>query len=85
MGSEEYQRDMIAAYLDLRIGRPWLVGFHIWCLNDFKTSQSVRRMGGLNYKGVFTRDRRPKLAAHYLRARWAAEILARASDEKVHE
>jgi beta-galactosidase/beta-glucuronidase len=48
-------------------------GQHIWNLCDFKTSQSVRRMGGMNYKGVFTRDRRPKLAAHRLRELWASE------------
>ena len=28
-------------------------------------------VGGRNRKGVFTRDRRPKLAAHFLRKRWA--------------
>jgi beta-glucuronidase len=27
-------------------------------------------VGGLNLKGVFTRDRRPKLAAHRLRRMW---------------
>jgi beta-glucuronidase len=25
----------------------------------------------MNFKGVFTRDRRPKMAAHFLRSRWA--------------
>jgi len=29
------------------------------------------RAGGLNHKGVFTRDRQPKMAAHFLRERWA--------------
>lgn len=28
---------------------------------------------GLNHKGVFTRDRRPKMAAHLLRRRWFVE------------
>jgi beta-glucuronidase len=37
---------------------------------DFKTSQGIMRAGAMNYKGVFTRDRRPKLAAHRLRALW---------------
>lgn len=27
------------------------------------------RAGGMNHKGVFTRDRRPKMAAHVLRSR----------------
>jgi hypothetical protein len=26
----------------------------------------------MNFKGVFTRERRPKMAAHFLRSRWAA-------------
>ena len=41
----------------------------------FKTSQGVIRMGGYNYKGVFTRDRRPKLAAHRLREIWRGDEL----------
>jgi hypothetical protein len=28
-------------------------------------------MSGLNQKGVFNRERRPKMAAHFLRSRWA--------------
>ena len=46
------------------------MGQHVWNLCDFKTSQGVVRMGGMNFKGVFTRDRRPKLAAHRLRELW---------------
>ena len=42
---------------------------HVWNFGDFKTSRSIRRVGGMNLKGVFTRDRRPKLAAHLLRRR----------------
>ena len=37
----------------------------IW---DFATSQSLLRVQG-NKKGIFTRDRKPKLAAHYFRER----------------
>jgi hypothetical protein len=33
--------------------------------NSFRTSQG-------NKKGVFTRERKPKMAAHYLRERWLA-------------
>ena len=28
---------------------------------------------GMNFKGVFSRDRRPKTAAHFLRSRWAGK------------
>jgi len=68
--SEEFQREMIKRYLDLADSRPWIVGLHIWNLADFRTASALGRAGGINHKGVFTRDRRPKLAAHFLRERW---------------
>lgn len=43
---------------------------HVWNFADFKTGQGVLRAGSMNLKGVFTRDRRPKLAAHALRKHW---------------
>jgi beta-glucuronidase len=64
--SEEYQ----AAYLDMnhrvfdRI--PEFVGEQVWNFADFQTSNGIHRVDG-NKKGVFTRDRRPKAAAHALR------------------
>jgi beta-glucuronidase len=71
MFSEEYQAELLAGYVRLLNEKPFVAGQHIWNLCDFKTGQAVHRMGGYNYKGVFTRDRRPKLAAHRLRALWA--------------
>jgi hypothetical protein len=44
---------------------------HVWNLCDFKTPQSILRPQAMNQKGVFTRDHRPKLAAHRLRQLWA--------------
>jgi beta-glucuronidase len=70
MFSEEYQADMIVRYIELLRQKPYVVGEHVWNLCDFKTSQGITRAGALNYKGVFTRDRRPKLAAHRLRDLW---------------
>jgi beta-glucuronidase len=70
MFSEEYQAELLTRYLQLFKTRPFVVGEHIWNLCDFKTGQAVHRMGGMNMKGVFTRDRRPKLAAHRLRELW---------------
>ena len=72
MFSEEYQVEMIKMYLDVA-ERPWVAGTHVWNLTDFKTSQGVNRVAGYNLKGVFTVLRRPKMAAHYLRARWNKE------------
>jgi beta-glucuronidase len=70
MWSEEYQVEFLRRYLDVADARPFVVGLHVWNFADFKTTQGVLRAGGLNRKGVFTRDRRPKMAAHYLRQRW---------------
>jgi beta-glucuronidase len=70
MFSEEYQAEFLARYIELFEQKPYIVGQHVWNLCDFKTGQSIRRVGGLNLKGVFTRDRQPKLAAHRLRQLW---------------
>ena len=48
-----------------------VAGAHIWVFADFMTKASVRRVDG-NKKGLFTRDRRPKLAAHRVREFWDA-------------
>jgi len=67
--SEEYQ----VAYLEMnhrvfdRIDS--FVGEQVWNFADFQTAQGIIRVDG-NKKGVFTRDRKPKAAAHALRARW---------------
>ena len=71
MWTEEYQAAMLKAYLDLATTRPWIVGLHVWNFADFKTGQGTHRALGINHKGVFTRDRQPKMAAHFLRSRWA--------------
>jgi beta-glucuronidase len=70
MWSEEYQAALLESVLDACASRPFVVGTQFWVLCDFKTAQAVGRAGGLNLKGVFTRDRRPKMAAHALRRRW---------------
>ena len=75
MFSEEYQAEMLTRYLQVLDSKPFVVGQHVWNLCDFKTSQAVFRVGGMNLKGVFTRDRRPKLAAHRLRELWSKRSL----------
>lgn len=70
MFSEEYQAEMLSRYIELLQQKPYVIGEHIWNLCDFKTSQGVTRVGALNHKGIFTRDRRPKLAAHRIRSLW---------------
>ena len=73
MFSEEYQVEFLRGYLDAATERPFVVGLHVWNFADFKTAQATGRPGGLNTKGVFTRDRRPKMAAHFLRQRWSGQ------------
>ncbi len=70
MFTEEYQVEFVKAYLDVADSKDYVAGMHIWNFADFKTSQSIIRVGGYNLKGVFTRERKPKMAAHYLRSRW---------------
>ncbi len=70
MFSEEYQAELILQSIAVMRSKPFVIGEHVWNLCDFKTSQGVIRANSMNYKGVFTRDRRPKLAAHRLRELW---------------
>ncbi|WP_427018526.1 beta-glucuronidase [Pseudarthrobacter sp. P1] len=69
--SEEYQSKFLAMYHRVFDRVEALVGEHVWNFADFATSNGIMRVDG-NKKGVFTRDRRPKAAAHELRARWTA-------------
>ena len=67
--TEEYQ----VAYLDMNHRvfdrTSAVVGEQVWNFADFATTSGIVRVGG-NKKGVFTRDRQPKAAAHALRRRW---------------
>ena len=69
MWSEEYQAELLAMHGRVfdRVGA--VVGEQVWNFADFATSQGIMRVGG-NRKGVFTRERQPKRAAHVLRQRW---------------
>ncbi|AGA59022.1 beta-galactosidase/beta-glucuronidase [Thermobacillus composti KWC4] len=69
MFTEEFQVEFLRANHDVFDACPNLVGEHVWNFADFQTSQSIIRVQG-NKKGVFTRDRKPKYAAHELRKRW---------------
>ena len=68
--TEEYQLEFLNAYCRVIESKPYIVGEHIWNFADFKTSQHYYRVI-FNRKGVFTRERQPKMAAHMLRKRWA--------------
>jgi beta-glucuronidase len=70
MFSEDYQAAMIKGYLDIAAKKTFVAGAHVWNMCDFKTGQGIHRPGGMNWKGVFTRERKPKLAAYLLRSLW---------------
>jgi beta-glucuronidase len=70
MWTEEYQLEFIRGFLEVAAERPFVAGMHVWAFADFKTGQGTMRAKALNHKGVFTRDRRPKMAAHFLRTHW---------------
>jgi beta-glucuronidase len=67
--SEEYQTAFLDASHEIFDKFPGVVGEHVWNFADFQTKPGIFRVLG-NKKGVFTRDRQPKAAAHNLRARW---------------
>ena len=69
MFSEEYQNDTVEKqYNELR-KKDYVIGAHVWAFADFKTAQSKSRIV-MNRKGVFTRDRQPKMVAHTLKRLW---------------
>ena len=69
MYTEEYQLDYYKMNVEAFDDYDFVVGEQVWNFADFATSQSLLRVQG-NKKGLFTRDRKPKLAAHYFRMRW---------------
>ncbi|ACL76021.1 glycoside hydrolase family 2 TIM barrel [Ruminiclostridium cellulolyticum H10] len=69
MFTEEYQVEFLRANHEIFDKYDCFVGEHVWNFADFQTIQGIMRVEG-NKKGAFTRDRRPKLAAHYLQNRW---------------
>lgn len=70
MYTEEYQVDYYKMNNAVFDECDFVVGEQLWNFADFATSQSLLRVQG-NKKGIFTRDRKPKLAAHYFKERWA--------------
>ena len=48
---------------------PEVQGEQMWNFADFQTTPGIMRVGG-NKKGMFTRDRQPKLNAYAVRERW---------------
>ena len=73
MFSEEYQAKMIKLQYEKFTELPYAIGTHVWAFADFKTAQTISRIV-FNRKGVFTREREPKMAAHMLKELWSEEL-----------
>ena len=71
MFTEEFQVAFYEAVSECLDERDFVIGEMPWNYADFATCQGPMRVGG-NRKGLFTRDRKPKMAAHYFRRRWTA-------------
>lgn len=69
MFTEEYQAKFLEKYIQLFRNKDYMIGEHVWNFADFRTPQHFRRVV-LNLKGVFSRDRQPKLAAFRLKDIW---------------
>ncbi len=69
MYTEEYQTGYYIMNHKVFDDLDFFVGEQVWNFADFATSQSLLRVQG-NKKGIFTRERKPKMAAHYFRERW---------------
>ena len=67
--SEEFQKDNIAMFMRVFDDYPEVQGEQMWNFADFQTTPGIMRVGG-NKKGMFTRDRQPKLNAYAVRERW---------------
>ncbi|KAJ9592379.1 hypothetical protein L9F63_015947, partial [Diploptera punctata] len=70
--SEEYQVTYLSKHFEIfdeLRAEGYFIGELIWNFADFKTAQTYTRVGG-NRKGIFTRERQPKSAAHHTRKRF---------------
>ena len=68
--SEEYQYDFLEMHHRIFDKHPGIVGEQIWNFADFQTKPGIFRVLG-NKKGVFSKDRQPKAAAHLVKSRWS--------------
>ena len=69
--SEEYQEDYYRMTSKVFDEFDNFVGEQLWNFADFQTKFGIQRVQG-NKKGIFTRDREPKMVVRYLSERWNA-------------
>ncbi|MGL5415153.1 MAG: beta-glucuronidase [Clostridium sp.] len=69
MFTEEYQIEYYKANHEVIDKFKNFIGEQVWNFADFETGEGIIRVGG-NKKGIFTRDRKPKMIARELKKRW---------------
>ena len=69
MWSEEYQIEILEMSHGVFDDYDFVKGEQVWNFADFATTEGYLRVNG-NKKGIFTRNRQPKAAAHYFKKRW---------------
>lgn len=69
MWSQEYQIEYLEMCHRVFDSYDFISGELVWNFADFQTTEGIMRMNG-NKKGIFTRQRQPKLAAYYYKKRW---------------
>lgn len=69
--SEEFQEDYYRMASRVFDDFENFVGEQLWNFADFQTKFGIQRVQG-NKKGIFTRDREPKMVVRYLQRRWRA-------------
>lgn len=67
--SEEFQVAYVNEYHKKFDELDFMIGEHPWAYCDFQTKQGLNRIDG-NKKGIFTRQRQPKMAAFTFKERW---------------
>lgn len=67
--TEEYQLEYYKMNEKIFDKLSYFIGEQTWNFADFQTKYGIFRVQG-NKKGVFTRERTPKMIAHHLKERW---------------
>ena len=69
MWAENYQTEYLEGYHKVFDKHACVMGEQVWNFADFQTTEGIIRCDG-NKKGIFTRQREPKMAAFTLKKRW---------------
>jgi len=69
MFTQEFRVEYLKCHHDTLDRLDFIIGEQSCNFADFATQQGVKRIDG-NKKGLFTRRRQPKMAAHFVRERW---------------